>query len=146
MNNKLLKKILYGVLALIQISIIVAVFVVQYLSDKKAGVMRHIYYRRYQFEQSILNSSNLNILSMVILIVTLILIALLISSIKSNKNLFYKVQITISILLGFMTLIVIKSNYFIEMLAYPYFIMAFVLVLILQITVVLISKIFSKNR
>lgn len=146
MNNKLLKKILYGVLALIQISIIVAVFVVQYLSDKKAGVMRHIYYRRYQFEQSILNSSNLNILSMVILIVTLLLIVLLINSIKGNKNLFYKVQIAISILVGLITLIVIKSNYFIEMLAYPYFIMVFIVVLILQIAVVLSIKIFNKNK
>ncbi|WP_042271673.1 hypothetical protein [Faecalimicrobium dakarense] len=141
MNNKLLKKVSYILIALIQVSIISSVFIVQYLTNKKAGVMRHVYARRYQFEKSILTSYNLNTLSVIALIITFIFIVLLIKSIKNNKNLFYKIQIIISIMVSLMICFIVNSNYFIEKLAYPYFIMAFILVLILQIIVLIVTKI-----
>lgn len=141
MNNKLLKKISYVLIALIQVSIISSVFIVQYLTNKKAGVMRHVYARRYQFEKSILTSSNLEILSVIALIITFIFIVLLVKSIKNNKGLFYKIQIIVCIIISLMICFIINSNYFIEKLAYPYFIMAFILVLILQIIVLIVIKI-----
>ena len=61
MKNNSLKKILYTLIAFIQVALIITVFIVQDLTSKKAGVMRHIYTRRYQLEESIFTSYNLNI-------------------------------------------------------------------------------------
>ena len=53
MKNKLWVKILYILTLIIQVGIVIGTFVVEYLTNKKAGVMHHVYYRRYQFENGI---------------------------------------------------------------------------------------------
>ena len=60
MKNKLWVKILYILTLIIQVGIVIGTFVVEYLTNKKAGVMHHVYYRRYQFENGIFSQSNIN--------------------------------------------------------------------------------------
>ncbi len=141
MKNNLLKKILYTLVVFIQIALIIAVFIVQDLTSKKAGVMRHIYTRRYQLEESIFTSYNLNILSILSILLSLIFILLIIYNIKNNKSKFCKIQLIISLVISIMIFIVIKLNYFVNMMAYPYFIMVFLLVLFLQGIILLFLKI-----
>ena len=57
MKNKLWVKILYILTLIIQVGIVIGTFVVEYLTNKKAGVMHHVYYRRYQFENGIFSQS-----------------------------------------------------------------------------------------
>lgn len=141
MKNNLLKKILYTLVVFIQIALIIAVFIVQDLTSKKAGVMRHIYTRRYQLEESIFTSYNLNILSILSILLSLIFILLIVYNIKNNKSKFCKIQLIISLVISIMMFIVIKLNYFVNMMAYPYFIMVFLIVLFLQGIVLLFLKI-----
>ncbi len=140
MKNNSLKKILYTLIAFIQVALIITVFIVQDLTSKKAGVMRHIYTRRYQLEESIFTSYNLNVLSILSILLSLILIFLVLYNIKNNKSKFYIIQLIISLLISIMVFIVIKLNYFVNMMAYPYFIIVFLVVLFLQLIILLFSK------
>lgn len=144
MKNNSLKKILYVLIAFTQIALIIAVFIVQDLTSKRAGVMRHIYTRRYQLEASIFTPYNLNILSILSILLSLIFIFLILYNIKNNKGIFYKIQLIISLLISIMMFMAIKLNYFVNMMAYPYFIMTFLLVLFLQLIILLFAKISNK--
>lgn len=142
-----LKSIIYKLVAFIQIAIIVAVFIVQDLTNKKAGVMHHIYYKKYQFENSIFSPENLQIQNIISVVIATLLLVLLVYIIKKRVSKFFKVQAIIATLLSIMLCIVISSGYFASKLAYHYFIMAFILVLIIQILVILFSYILQiKNK
>ncbi len=140
MKNNSLKKIVYTLIVFIQVALIIAVFIVQDLTSKKAGVMRHIYTRRYQLEESIFTSYNLNILSTLSILLSFILIFLILYNIKNNKSKFYIIQLIISLLISIMVFLVIKLNYFVNMMAYQYFIMVFLVVLFLQAIILLFAK------
>lgn len=56
-ENKLWVKILYILTLITQVGIVIGTFVVEYLTNKKAGVMHHVYYRRYQFENGIFHKA-----------------------------------------------------------------------------------------
>lgn len=141
MKNKNIKTILgnlvYILAALIQISLVTIVFIIDNLTVKKAGVMRHIYSRRIQYEQSIYSS--INLLKHSILATTLgtLFILLLLYAIKKNKSTFYKVQLTLGIVASFLVSIVINSTFFINMMSYPYFIIASELILLIQIIIII---------
>lgn len=141
MKNKNIKTILgnlvYILAALVQISLVTIVFIIDNLTVKKAGVMRHIYSRRIQYEQSIYSS--INLLKHNILAATLgtLFILLLIYPIKKNKSTFYKVQLTLGIVASFLVPIVINSTLFINMMSYPYFIIASELILLIQIIIII---------
>ncbi|MEG0181338.1 MAG: hypothetical protein RR657_05555 [Peptostreptococcaceae bacterium] len=144
-NN--IKKIIYMLIAIIQICIIGGSFILQYLTNTKAGVMHHVYFKRYQFESGIFSSGNLQRISNIIFIISLIFILLEIYTIVKKKNLnFIKVQNVIGLILSLILYFVIKSKYFIDMIAYPYFIIAFSVVLIIQICVVILGYIVSLKK
>ncbi|WP_416198988.1 MAG: hypothetical protein ACFWUA_04575 [Sporanaerobacter sp.] len=137
MKNKIIKSI-YIFIAFIQVVLITAVFIIDNLTSKKAGVNHHIYYRRHQFEQNIYSINNLlwqNILAVVLGIIFLIF---LIFAIKYRKSLFVKIQLSITVVLSFLLSGIISSQFFIDKLAYPYFIMVFQLILIIQILFIIV--------
>ena len=68
MKNKLWVKILYILTLIIQVGIVIGTFVVEYLTNKKAGVMHHVYYRRYQFENGIFSQSNISTQKIILII------------------------------------------------------------------------------
>lgn len=130
--NNIIKKILYTLTVTLQLATIVGVFVVQYLTNKKAGVMHHVYFRKYQYSNSI-SVENLNILSIIALIISLVFFILFIYSIKAKKSGFYKIQTIITSIMAIILILVIKLTFFQNLLAYYYFIMIGIIVLVIQI-------------
>lgn len=134
-----LRKLLYILTLIIQIGIILGVFILQYLTKKKAGVMHHVYYRKYQFENSIFSLDKIETLRIVFIIICIILLINLIYSIRANKKKFYKIQSIIAFILSISVYIILVSKLFSNMIAYHYFIMAFILVLIIQLLILIFN-------
>ena len=145
MKNKILVKIFYILTLIIQVGIISATFIIEYLTNKKAGIMHHVYYRRYQFENSIFSQSNINNQKIILMILIAIFFILMIIALKGKGNRFFKFQSVLTLLISLMLYIVMSSIYFVNMLAYHYFILAFVLVLIRQRVVLLVSWILDNK-
>ena len=144
MKKNLLEKVMYILAVVLQVITIVGVFIVQYLTNKKAGVLRHVYYRKYQFENGIFSVDNINIYKIVVIAFILLFIFMLIYVIKKNKSKFNKIQVSIGLLLSILLYIVMTSGYFVSKVAYHYFIMAFALVLLIQIIVIATTNILKK--
>lgn len=134
----MIKGIIYAIALLIQVALIVTVFAIDYLTRKRAGVMRHVYTKRLQYEQGIFTQVNLIKHNIILIVLCILFTLLLIYAIKRRRKIFTEIQITIGIMMSLLTIIVINSKYFIDMLAYPYFIIAFELVLLIQTIVITI--------
>ena len=134
-----LRNIIYRLVAFIQSAIVVATFILQYLTNKKAGVMHHVYYKKYQFETGIFSPENLQIQKIISIILIIISLVLLAYFMKKRVSKFFKVQLVITTILSVMLFIVMSSGYFASKLAYHYFIMAFALVLLIQVLVSIFS-------
>lgn len=134
-----LSSIIYRLVAFIQSVIIVATFIIQYLTNKKAGVMHHVYYKKYQFENGVFSPENLQVQKIISMILIIIFLVLLAYFMKKRVSKFFKVQLVITTILSIMLFIVMSSGYFASKLAYHYFIMAFSLVLVIQVVVTMFS-------
>lgn len=134
-----LSSIIYRLVASIQSVIIVATFIIQYLTNKKAGVMHHVYYKKYQFENGIFSPENLQVQKIISTILIIIFLVLLAYFMKKRVSKFFKVQLVITTILSIMLFIVVSSGYFASKLAYHYFIIAFSLVLVIQVVVTMFS-------
>ena len=117
-----IKKILYPIIVIIQTILWIGVIAIQYLTNKKAGVMHHVYYRRYQFENGIFSQSNINTQKTILIIFIAIFLVLAIMALRSKRNRFFKIQSILTLLISLILYIVMSSSYFINMLAYHYFI------------------------
>ena len=97
MKNKLWVKILYILTLITQVGIVIGTFVVEYLTNKKAGVMHHVYYRRYQFENGIFSQSNISTQKIILIIFIAIFLILAIMALKSKRSRFFKIHKYVSI-------------------------------------------------
>lgn len=93
MKNKLWVNMLYILTLITQAGIVIGTFVVEYLTNKKAGVMHHVYYKRYQFENSIFSQSNISIQKIILIILIAIFLILAIMALRSKRNRFFKLFI-----------------------------------------------------
>ena len=137
MNKQFAQKLLYCFLLFIQVGLIIAVFVVNNLTGTKAGVYRHVYTRRMQYMEGLYNPTSIQWQSLLVASLGILLLILLFSSIKKGRGLFYKVQIVLAFLLSLFVIIVMNSQFFIAMMAYPYMIIVFEIVLAIQLIVVI---------
>lgn len=144
----MIKGIIYAIALLIQVALIVTVFAIDYLTRKRAGVMRHVYTKRLQYEQGIFTQVNLIKHNIILIVLCILFTLLLIYAIKRRRKIFTEIQITIGIMMSLLTIIVINSKYFIDMLAYPYFIIAFELALLIQtiIIIIVILQVYQYNK
>ena len=138
MKKQFAQKLFYFVLLFIQVGFIIAVFVVNDLADKKAGVYRHVYTRRMQYMEGFYNPNSIQWQSILAACFCIILFIVLYSSIKRRTNLFYKVQIVVAILLSFFVIMVMNSKFFISLMIYPYIIIVFDIVFVIQLMVVFV--------
>ena len=136
-NKQFAQKLLYCFLLFIQVGLIIAVFVVNNLTGTKAGVYRHVYTRRMQYMEGLYNPTSIQWQSLLVASLGILLLILLFSSIKKGRGLFYKVQIVLAFLLSLFVIIVMNSQFFIAMMAYPYMIIVFEIVLAIQLIVVI---------
>ncbi|MEH7490883.1 hypothetical protein [Neobacillus niacini] len=144
MKNIVFKWLLYLVVLFIQVGLIIAVFGVNYLTGTKAGVYRHVYTRRMQYAEGIYSPSHLLWQSIFAACFFILLMILLRYAWKKERNRFYKVQVALASLLSLFIIVVIRSNFFTNMLAYPYMIMVFEIILVIQIIIVIVLS-FNKK-
>jgi hypothetical protein len=137
MKKQFAQKLLYFLLLFIQVGLVTAVFVVNYLSGTKAGVYRHVYTRRMHYMEGLYNPTSIQWQSLLVACLCILLFILMFFAIKKRVNLFYKVQIALAILLSFFVFVVMNSQFFSTMMAYPYIIMIFEIVLAIQLIVVI---------
>ena len=138
MKKQFAQKLLYFLLVFIQFGLVIAVFVVNYLSGIKAGVYRHVYTRRMQYMEGFYNPNSIQWQSLLVASLCILLFLLLFSSIKRRMDLFYKVQIALAILLSLFITFVMNNKFFITMMAYPYIIIVFEIVFAIQLMVIIV--------
>lgn len=82
----MIKKILFGLITIVQVLFVILAFVLHVLSKKKMGVMRHFVYTNNKLN-SIYNMENIiNIASIIVLIIIILSIAMFIYIIKKKSN------------------------------------------------------------
>ena len=146
MNKETIKKAVCIISALLQVAIVGAVFIINDLTDKKAGVMHHVYYKRSQYESGIYSPENLSWQVVVSALLAVIFTVVFIRAVKSKRGILYKIQSALAVGIGLSVIFVIKSSLFMELLPYPYFIMAFEIAMGIQIAVFTVTGLFEKNR
>ncbi|SKA83014.1 hypothetical protein SAMN05443428_10523 [Caloramator quimbayensis] len=141
-NN--IKKIINVLINSIQLLLIFALFILSYLSDKKAGVNHHIIYMSYKYKEGIYSPLSLKIQS---IIIALIVILLLLSLLKSRRLIKEAVSFNnvMAIIIGIFLLLIINFSFFKNMIAYVYFVMVFEIVFALQILTILINKMLGSS-
>lgn len=130
---KLAINILISITLLVQGTLIGAVTFISSLTDKKAGVMHHVYYKRSQYEKEIYSVTNLNYQFVLFLTIGILFTILFVSSVKINKGRIHSFQLAMTSFLSLATAFVIKSLFFEELLAYLYFVMVFEISVVVQI-------------
>lgn len=146
MVKQFVLRLLYLAALVIQTGLIVAVFIINYLSGTKVGVYRHVYTRKIQYTEGIYHPASIQWQSIFFACFSIILIVLLFLAVKKKKGLFYKIQISLAICLSLAIIIVMNSELFISMMAYPYFIIAFKIVFAIQLLIITVLSIRRPNH
>lgn len=136
-----IQKGLYIIALFIQSISVIAVLALQYLTNKKAGVMHHIYYRKYQYEQTFFSPNNIRIYTILVIIIAIIAAYICIKVFRENKNSWIKSQHIILLINILILIYIMNSSIFKALLSYHYFIMAFGVVNLIQIIIVLRLKV-----
>ena len=77
MKKQFTQRFLYFLLLFIQVGLMIAVFVVNDLTGKKAGVYRHVYTRRMQYMEGVYNSTSIQWQSLLVASFCILLFILL---------------------------------------------------------------------
>ncbi|MBP2027532.1 magnesium-transporting ATPase (P-type) [Acetoanaerobium pronyense] len=131
MSEKLIYKIFYGLMLMIQGLLISGSFMLSHLAKSKAGVMRHIYTKRLVYETGFLYSDIFNLFIYVFLFISILILTIYLYN-KKTTNLFEKFQAFIYFITSLFTLSVMKNDFFISFLSHPYILIACFLSCVIQ--------------
>lgn len=138
-----MKKIISIVASVAQIVILISLVILNYFSNKSAGVNHHVIAKKYQWEATILNESNLMLISAIFWIV-IILLALIITKQKCMN-----VSLKIEFIKLIISVIFIEASYkltlFKNLNIMPYITLGALLIFITQTTVVLTDILLQKK-
>lgn len=138
-----MKKIISIVASVTQIVILISLVILNYFSNKSAGVNHHVIAKKYQWEATILNGSNLMMLSAILWIV-IILLALIVTKQKCMN-----VSLKIEFIKLIISVIFIEASYkltlFKNLNIMPYITLGALLIFVTQTTVVLIDILLQKK-
>ena len=138
-----MKKIACFLIRIIQISLIAALFLLNYLSGKKAGVNHHVIARKIQWEASILSDSNLKLISIAVGILVLAIVLIIIS--KKLKKSFVNRNLVLLIIMGLIIIISQKMVLFKNLVIAPYITMGAMAIFLTQ-TILILITIFTKEN
>lgn len=138
-----MKKIAYFLIRIIQISLIAALFLLNYLSGKKAGVNHHVIARKIQWEASILSDSNLKLISIAVGILVLAIVLIIIS--KKLKKSFVNRNLVLLIIMGLTIIISQKMVLFKNLVIASYITMGAITIFLTQ-TILILITIFTKEN
>lgn len=135
---KKINKILYGILLFLQAAGITALFVAEELTHKKAGVNHHLYYRRAQFNSTVLTEDRIMILT-VVLILAIAGLCFFLWKKKSNGKL-----LTATCILEIMWMVVTVAACYMDLFrssySYPYIMVVLALCILLTGIQILIAR------
>lgn len=138
-----MKKIAYFLIRIIQISLIAALFLLNYLSGKKAGVNHHVIARKIQWEASILSDSNLKLISIAVGILVLAIVLIIIS--KKLKKSFVNRNLVLLIIMGLIIIVSQKMVLFKNLVIAPYITMGAMAIFLTQTILILITIFIKEN-
>lgn len=138
-----MKKIAYFLIRIIQISLIAALFLLNYLSGKKAGVNHHVIARKIQWEASILSDSNLKLISIAVGILVLAIVLIIIS--KKLKKSFVNRNLVLLIIMGLIIIISQKMVLFKNLVIAPYITIGAIIIFLTQTILILITIFIKEN-
>lgn len=138
-----MKKIAYFLIRIIQISLIAALFLLNYLSGKKAGVNHHVIARKIQWEASILSDSNLKLISIAVGILVLAIVLIIIS--KKLKKSFVNRNLVLLIIMALIIIISQKMVLFKNLVIAPYITMGAMAIFLTQTILILITIFIKEN-
>jgi len=131
-------KFLYGFLLFLQAAAVIALFVAEDLTHKKAGVNHHLYYRRAQFNSTVLTEDRIVILT--VLLVAAIAVLCFFLWKKKNSGVLLKVSCVLEILWMAVTVAACHMDLFRSSYVYPYMMAVFVACILLTSLQIFISR------
>ena len=128
--------IIYFVLTILQLILISSGFFLNYLSSKKAGVMRHIYTRGLEHQSGIYSPDAL-LIHQILIVSAAVLVLLMLKNQKRSKS--FESIFSVFLALGF--ILIVNLDGFRNMIAYTYILMGFEASVFIQILKTMYSKV-----
>lgn len=120
------------IFVILQILILIPPIILQYLSNKKMGVMRYLLFKRKVLSVGIFSSNNMFIYKAIIILGIIFCILLLIYNFnKKNYGVLVKSLIS-AIVMNLITIFCVFSNAFEKLLANYFFLAVFFVIIVLQ--------------
>ncbi|AKA72448.1 hypothetical protein [Clostridium scatologenes] len=120
------------ILTIMQMIVLIPGIVLEYLSDKKMGVIRYLVFKKQVYEQGIFNSSLMNMYkSLLIATFFIVIIMIIYKSIKIRSNKFIKSGLS-TIIINLLCIIFIASKKALALEAYHFFVIAIFIIVILE--------------
>lgn len=136
-----MKKTTYSIVHIVQVILIFSLLLLNYFSQKSAGVNHHIIARTHQWEIGVFSQKNLLIVSILILIFILIFGFLLLRQKRKPKEL--KIEYALLVLFGIFIIVSYKTALLEAVLIRSYIIISALIIFLIQtifISIVLIDK------
>lgn len=132
MKNSTMKKIIKILFTIMQILILIAPLLLQYLSDKKMGVKRYLVFKKAMFSKGIYTSDMIFALKIMLILGSIIcIVLLLIYYLKKRSNTCVK-PLFIVTFINIVADAFVFSKGFEKLLAYHFFLIAISVIIILQ--------------
>lgn len=138
-----MKKTTYIIVHIIQLILIFLLFLLDYFSQKRAGVNHHIIARTHQWDTGILSQNNLFIISILILILILIFGFLLLMKKEKLKSL--KIEYALFVFVGIFIALSCKTAILEAVLIRSYIIIGTLLIFLIQ-TIFVLKILIDKKR
>lgn len=132
MKDSSIKKIIKTILTIVQVLMLIAPIILQYLSDKKMGVKRYLIFKQGVFSKEIFTTNAMFMLKiMLILGISIGIVILAYYSLKKINNFLVKPLLKL-IIVEIVAIFCVFTKQFEELLTYHFFLIAVFVIVILQ--------------
>ncbi|WP_145993136.1 hypothetical protein [Tepidibacter mesophilus] len=132
MKNKIFNIILYG----IELILFIALFVLEYLSGYKAGVMKHLYFKKMEYLAKVYTQDAMMMHSMILLILLIVLLIICKKRVSSNR----KISMIMFSVYGIVLILAFHIPYIKELNIYAYTLMVLESVIAIETIRIIINK------
>ena len=137
--------VLKSIIILLQVLILIPPLLLQFLSDRKMGVMRYLVFKKQYFSKELLTSfPTFTYMSILVFGIIFCIIYLICSYVKNSNNLLVK-PIKALFLWNFLCLSFVFSYKTQTLLAYHFFIISFFIIIFLQYVKIFLKALYIKQ-
>jgi len=145
-----MKKTVYFVALMSEISLVATMFILESFAEKKAGVNHHVLARRHQWETTVFSPGNKDFISFALAFIFAGFLALLVYSFikRANSKEFFRfrqIQILIGMLAAAFALMSQHMMFFLDMKITPYITFSAMVILGIQLIVIALSGKLTKE-